>query len=139
MVYFLNSSSLLIWWMARLACSFYFLHYIPRTAVIVIVAGPEQGQDYHDRRSFPIRSQSWSILDHIFVILGIMIVSDCRSYILWVIGIWSAIPELCQNHKLLDKNWKNSKIIPQFLSFLENIFFSCMILLSRPENLRKSN
>ena len=40
----------------------------------------EQGQDPRDRQSFPIRSQSWSILDHIFVILEIMIVSDRRSY-----------------------------------------------------------
>ena len=59
---------------------------------------------------------------------------------LWVIGKWSAITELCQNHKFLDKNCKNSKIIPQFLwFFLKNIFFSFIILPSRPEKLKKSN
>ena len=41
----------------------------------------------------------------------------------WVIGKWSAITKLCQNHKFLDKNCKNSKIIPQFLWFFLKIFF----------------
>ena len=82
----------------------------------------ELGWSDRDRLSFPIRSRSWVIVDHFLLILEIMIVSDRRSHILWVIVKWSAITEPSQNSQFLSKKLKKGVEIMQFKKKFEKIY-----------------